>query len=94
LNKLACLFFSMKEVFIKASEAIHRVDIKPKRATSGLCLTWGTQPKKEKKSDTIQWLSIRKLDRHHVPGRKKSLITCVNCCDTATTVSTNPASAK
>jgi hypothetical protein len=33
------LIFLVKEVFIKTSEAIHRVDTKLKRATSGLCLT-------------------------------------------------------
>jgi hypothetical protein len=33
------MHFFMKEVFIKASEAIHQVDTKPKRVTFGLCLT-------------------------------------------------------
>jgi hypothetical protein len=32
-------FFLIKEAFIRTSEAIHQVDTKPKRATSGLCLT-------------------------------------------------------
>jgi hypothetical protein len=43
------IFFLIKEAFIRTSEAIHRVDTKPKRTTSGLCLTRGTQPKREKK---------------------------------------------
>jgi hypothetical protein len=32
-------FFFIKEAFIRTSEAIHRVDTKPKRVTSSLCLT-------------------------------------------------------
>jgi hypothetical protein len=45
--------FFLKEAFIKTSEALHQVDTKSKRATSRLCLTWGTKPQKEKKLDTI-----------------------------------------
>ena len=38
-TKTCSLVFSIKEAFIKTSEAIHQVDTKPERATAGLCLT-------------------------------------------------------